>query len=265
MDCRDLNNHIDLYVDGELARNERLEVEAHTASCAECAGLLRQRRELKRSLRSLASSTPMSPEFRARLRGAIAAAPAPAASAPPVPHRPRVHTAAAFAAVAVLSVGAPWHLTNGSPQESSGVVAMEAAATPPLVSQAGQWHSRQLPIEVTGPDHDAVRSWFRGKVDFPVVVPDLGRRGMLLGGRLGNVDDQLAAMLIYELDGAKISVMAVDAAPLGTSFGPETRSWESADGFSVAVRSRNGVAYAFTASIPEQDLVSLLNASLSVP
>lgn len=265
MDCRDLNQHLDLYVDGELARNERLEVEAHTAACAECAGKLRRQRELKRSLRALSVSTPMSPEFRERLRGAIAAAPAPAPPAPLVVQRPRVHTAAAFAAVAVLSVGAPWHLTNGSSQDSSGVVAMEAAATPPLVSQAGQWHSRQLPIEVTGPDHDAVRTWFRGKVDFPVAVPDLGRRGTLLGGRLGNVDDQLAAMLVYELDGAKISVMAVDAAPLGTTFGPETRSWESADGYAVAVRNRNGVAYAFTAAIPEQDLVSLIDASLPTP
>jgi anti-sigma factor (TIGR02949 family) len=261
MDCRDLNEHIELYVDGELAASERTEVEAHCAACSACNETLRTRREFKRKLRGLAATTTMPPDVRARLRAAVHSAQVPSAPARSRASRPAMTSISAFAAVTVLSIGAPWHLTNGAPQEASSVAAMESDAVPPLVTQAGQWFQREVPVEVIGPDPAQVGRWFSGKVDFAVTIPDLGRRGTLLGGRLGNFDDQLTAMLVYELEGAKVNVMAVNAAQLDSGFGAQPRSWTSADGYSVAVQNRSGVAYAFTAAMPETELVGLLERS----
>lgn len=263
MDCRDLNEHIELYVDGELAASERIEVEAHCASCAGCNETLRGRREFKRKLRNLSTASTMPPEMRARLRAAIHSAQVPPPHTRAGASRPAITSISAFAAITVLSIGAPWHLTNGSTQDSSSVAAMESDAVPPLVTQAGQWFQREVPVEVIGPDPAQVGRWFSGKVDFSVTIPNLGRRGTLLGGRLGNFDDQLAAMLVYELEGEKVNVMAVNAGQLDAGFGAPPRSWASADGYSVSIHSRNGVAYAFAAALPEAELVSLAERSLA--
>jgi anti-sigma factor RsiW len=253
-DCQELEGLLDLYVDGELSSPERTEVEVHCAQCATCAGAVRSRQSLRRRVRGLAAGVVLPDDVRARLAASIAAAPAATA---PRRRETRVPTALALAAGLAGVIAVPWDVTRGEHPERAGVAAMVSEAQPALVAQAARLTQRQMPMEVAGPDSDTVARWFTGKVDFAVNVPDLGRRATLLGGRLGTVDDELAAMLVYELGGAKVSVLMVDSARPGVPLAPAPQTWEVDEGYRVTVQSGDGVTYAFASTLPAAELASL--------
>lgn len=260
MDCRDVSQGIDLLVDGELGEIDRTEVEAHCAVCGTCAAELRGRRDMKRRLRGLAAGATMSPEFRARLQRAVHDAPVMQSDrARTRAQRGAAVASAMLAAVAVVAVWLPWDLLGTSVENPAAATVPPSLGQPPLVEQAVRWHDRQVPIEVTGPDADAVEAWFADKVAFRVAAPDLGRRSTLLGGRLGSVGDELAAVLVYDFGGRKLSVVMVpDDARVGST---GLSSWRT-DDHSVVLRQADGVSYAFASAIPEAELTSAVAASL---
>lgn len=274
MKCSDVHDNLDLYIDGELHDLERGDIEAHIARCPSCAEAVADAQTLKRQLHDLADEARLSDAFRARLASAIAAAPvpAPAVDAPrPVPSGIRygglaLAAAALLAAGVALGVGlAPDEATSDSvgPQSVNQVAGVTDINTP-VVTQSIEWHRRQVPVEVTGPNAAAVGAWFDGKVPFAVRAPDLGRDALLLGGRLGNVDETPAALLVYDVAGTKLSVLLYDAtgiaAPTPASDGVYV---DNSDGYTVAVGERAGVGYTFTSDLPEGQLVRLVNASMT--
>jgi hypothetical protein len=56
--CQDVQERLSLFVDGDLAPEERAEIESHVASCAECRGMLQ---DLERVHRAAATLDPMAP------------------------------------------------------------------------------------------------------------------------------------------------------------------------------------------------------------
>jgi len=277
MKCTDVHDNLDLYIDGELHDLERGEIEGHIARCPECAELVADAQSLKRSLHSLSGEVTLPDDFRARLSSAIAAAPVPepVAAAPESDARWR-YGAMALAASALLAAG----VALGAGIGSGASDAPEAFDTPtsdpgnqvagvtdinvPVVAQSIEWHRRQVPVEVTGPNATAVGNWFDGKVPFAVRAPDFGRDALLLGGRLGNVDETPAALLVYDVSGTKLSVLLYDAEVVSMPSGTGQDVYvDNSDGYTVAVGERSGVGFTVTSDLPEAQHMQLVNATMT--
>lgn len=262
MRCDDVHALIDLYLDGELDGIDRAEIEGHAAMCTHCGGLLSRQSEFKENLRALAGGERISGEFASRLNASITRA----AMARQEPARARAGrsiaaVAAAAAAVFVVVPGAMVLTEEGSTIATAHTEpAFETNSSEQLavIEDSVRWHSRPLPVEVTGPNPAEVSAWFRGKVDFPVAPPALGPRAHLLGARIGNVRQQEAALLVYDVGGRRMSVMVFSAAgaPIPRSDAGAVFVGEQA-GYRVAVREHAGVAYTFTSDLPGQELASL--------
>ncbi len=271
MTCEDFTETLDLLLDGELGEPERSEVCAHLEQCTSCREVADTQRQFREELRALADTGPLPDAFRDRIDAALAAAPPPG-RAGPEPGR----LAAAAAGILGL-LGFVFVASTALPDaEQSTVAAADSSellqfvdGPNSVVDQSVRWHRREVPVEVTGPDEFAVRDWFADKVDFPVLPPDFRRRAHLLGGRLGNIDDDEAAFLVYDVGGTKLSVMVFDAqgrlAPVvhDREGRPVSTLVRSSGSYNVAVQEVGGVAYTFTATLPDTELVDLVNAAFS--
>jgi anti-sigma factor RsiW len=272
MDCHEFEQFAEFYLDRELADRESADVETHLAECPKCSSALRSMRETKARLRSAAGGCPVTAEFKARLDASLRQH--PIGGTPP--RRSLRRAGSMVAASAVLAAGAAVVLQTGggarvrnlvSTSGQAGVVLPAATTDDPLVSQAADWHRRNVPVEVTGPSGGAVGSWFADKVDFPVRVPEFGDRATLLGGRMTTVGSKPAALLVYDVEGTKLSVLVTDgdqaAAPPEASRHVGGRSIyldNTSTPFSVAFERRNGLTYSYTSSLGSEDLVQLVSA-----
>ena len=293
--CHDAEQLLDLYIDGELEAAECRELERHLGRCASCALKEERRRGTRSSLRGLATATLASDQFRGRLEAmiadnrvrfehdeatAVAAAPVarPATgplralspvtgpivvSLPAAPPR-GLWLAAAAVLVGALSL-AVWTTgdrSGGAGEGTGDVVAGISSLSSPVVAESVAWHRRPVPVEVSGPSADDVRTWFSDKVSFAVRVPEFERDALLLGGRLSHVRHHEAAYLMYEVDGTKLSVMLFNADDLtlpGLSDGGTFV--DNSDGYTVAIRRVGAVTYTFTSDLDERRLLELVNAS----
>lgn len=266
MRCDELSALIDVYLDGELAEVDAAELEAHAGACAACGRTLERQVAFRGALHGLAQEHHLDDAFHARLAGQLARAVAPRR------HHEVVWPRVAAAAFVVAGLSGVLVSLSARPPVSAETRPLDAVSSvgevvPDYVDDSVRWHSRPLPVEVTGPDGAEVGNWFRGKVDFPVAPPNFSRRAHLLGGRLGNVQENEAALLVYDVDGRKLSVMMFDAtgALLPTAHTPSGREVpfmvQGRNGFNVAVHQRDGVAYTFTTDLPGSELQDLVAAA----
>lgn len=291
--CHDVEHALDTYIDGELDYADARELEAHLELCRECADKEERRRSTRQNLRRLSGQYTVTDDFRARLEAAMAeVAPvesvlspavssvsddaAPVAPADSVvvalpPHRstgrrPWMIAVAGLAAAALVVVAAGVILqTNRVADGAQPMVAGVAALSSPIVAESVEWHVRTVPVEVTGPEATIVRDWFSDKLNFAVTVPDFGRSARLLGGRLSHVRHHEAAYLLYEADGAKLSVMMFDAQELTPSVVREDGKTfvDNSGGYNVAVRERAGVTYTFTSDMDADALADMVDRAMA--
>ena len=71
MNCREIEELMPLYIDGDCSEAQRREIELHAASCARCRQSLDAFRKLERSLVSLKDATPSWKRAEARLAGRL--------------------------------------------------------------------------------------------------------------------------------------------------------------------------------------------------
>jgi anti-sigma factor RsiW len=272
--CDDRIASLDLYVDGEICHVERAEIDEHLGSCAGCRSYVESRSTMRESLRSSVGSPCISTEFRARLEARLREA-QPACVNAGETHR-RVLLAAAGAALAatagLATVGTLRYMraddaveTGSEVPVSQGEVAGQATIRTPIVSDAVRWHRRDMPVEITGPDQARVSDWFVTKVEFPVRAPEFTSDAILLGGRIGNVQNHDAAYLLYEVNGSKVSVLLFEAEDSGLTelTGGEGRVYiDNSSGYNVGIGQRDGVGYAFTSDLPSDRFAALVTHSL---
>ena len=234
MTCEDVEHLADAYVDGELALERALALEAHVDRCGACAARIERIRAVRLALGA-------APYFRApealaaRVRASVAkgtAAPAPqphAASRPSLRWRPWVLSAASVAALALVIVG---------------VLNRQASTADAVTTEAVlEGHVRSLMADhltdVTSTDQHTVKPWFAGRVDFSPTVVDFANEGFpLVGGRLDYIDHHQAAVLVYRRRGHPINVFVWPQANGSPSH--VTRS--DPRGYHVIFWARGGVA-----------------------
>ena len=141
----------------------------------------------------------------------------------------------------------------------------------PLVEEAVQRHSRDLPLEVraaaAGPD--SVARWFAGKLDFNPTPPHFhGPEVQLVGARLSHLLDRPAAYVRYDLPRGHLGLFILDdprhhLRQVGRALrvGPMEVRVVNARGFSVATWRRNAIVYSLVSDLDEDALVNLVRTS----
>ena len=247
MDCREAENLIGAYVDGELDLRSALTIETHVKACASCARALESHQTLSRSLRSakLAYAAPENLRRRILL-----------ATAPPAPNplsawftwRPTA-MAVSFAAFAlVLSTGAlQWRSIRAENLLADEVI-------------GGHVRSLQAAhlMDVPSTDKHTVKPWFAGKLDFSPPVEDLAAEGFpLVGGRLDYLQGQPVAALVYGRAKHSINLFILPAS------GEAAERSRTARGFHSVHWAKGGMSYWAVSDLNAEELshfASLLRA-----
>jgi anti-sigma factor RsiW len=193
MNCRETEEVIHGYLDGELDLVRSLDVEQHLKDCPGCARTLRERRALRTAIAGAGLNFDAPKELERKIRAALPQPAKPAARAERATRRfnwswPGILAPFAAAALALL-IGLP--------------VATWQSGERRLGEEIVSAHVRSLMVEhltdVASTDQHTVKPWYDGKLDFAPPVTDLADRGFpLVGGRLDYVHGRRVAALVYQ-------------------------------------------------------------------
>lgn len=242
MDCETLVRYLDLYLDGELALEERAEVEAHLKDCPGCH-------------ESAASEV----RFRTSLRQALLSARAPASLREQVARRLRQESAAGnarylpslLAAAAVLMIAVMGY----------GVVSMTSVPADP-VQDAVEVHRLSSDSEVFG-SRDQVLGFLRTHAPFPfrVPIPD-GEDARLVGARVTRLGASPAVVYLYDVAGRRVTIAQYPAP------GPDGDRGVRLDrraGYVVATYGDQGLTQTVVSDLPDREVRRFLPASYQGP
>lgn len=242
MDCETLGRYLDLYLDGELAAEERAEIEAHLKACLGC--------------REAAASEV---RFRTGLREVLLSARAPASLREQVTRRIRQEANAGngrflpslLAAAAVMMIAVVGY----------GVVSLTSGHDDP-VQDLVEVHRVSSGSEVFG-TRDQVLGFLRTHAPFPfrVPIPD-GEDTRLVGARVTRLGDSPAVVYLYDVGGRRVTI-AQYPEPSGNA-DREVRMDRRA-GFVVATFGNQGLTQTVVSDLPDHEVRRFLPASYLGP
>ena len=240
--CRELDPFLYPYLDGELALEERVEIETHLAGCADCARRFEEERALKNVVRLRAQTAAP-----AHLRVAIAE------RLTKTHRRESVQTWLKLGAAAAVVVTV-----------SGGVVYQRhLASRERFLADAALRHARKLPDEVKPLTAEAIETWFEGKLDYRVKVPTF-TNAKVTGARLSNVRDMPAAYISYEAhptpgDARRVGlfVMDDDKGELSAEAWPDVEVTQS-HGYNVATWRNGEMVYELVSDLDPGEIRQLL-------
>ena len=266
MRCKDFMPFLDTYVDGEVDDFDSTQFEMHLQSCQPCRSAVVFRQRMKDEFRSCLSEEKAPDSLRERILDSLDEQVCESAVVIPLEERKAARNRgvrylgwlAPVAAAIALLIGTP--IFTVAPAKSGSL---------PIVEQAIDWHQGRYPIEVAGPDAVQVSNWFRNKVRFPVRMPQFQKDASvrLVGGRIAHVENHRAAYLLYDVDGARISILVFpeDAGSfpdgeIDLVKGREVRT-VAAQGYQVALLQDSGLSFAVTSDMSRAALVDLLGST----
>jgi anti-sigma factor RsiW len=236
MNCHEAEMLLPALIDDELDAMHARDVEAHAATCTQCAAQLRSLRDLHGALRGskLRFAAP------AALRERIAAAlPAPAARA-----ASRRSLLQGFVAGSLLSAAAAASVTF--------VIVGRDDRDRRVIGEAISAHLRSLQADhltdVLSTDRHTVKPWFNGRLDVAPPVIDLTADGFtLIGARLDYIDGKPVAALVYRRRAHVINLFVGQ----GLGAGP---SLETVQGFNIRRWSSRGLDYLAVSDLSRDEL-----------
>jgi anti-sigma factor RsiW len=264
--CEETRRYVDAWVDGELDPGASLMVETHIASCHSCRSEADMIRSLKRAMAGMREANGASRPLRSRLLAALEqedlAATADAAIARKRRHATGFVIAGAALAGAIIMTGRNI-ATAPSDMQVAG-----AGMFPSVLEDIAARHARDLPVEVRASQPDQVTNFFRGRLDIPVrPVAFHGVPAQLVGARISNVRDHMAAALFYDVAGRRVTVFVFDGSllpkqPAGPVFRTVVNNRQvfvgNAHGYTVAFSEHDGVGYAVASDLPPQDTIRIV-------
>lgn len=245
MNCDLAKSHMFPYVDGELTRELREEMDAHLSGCAACRRLVDQERAFQEAYLTRLRPDPAPPELRQkvdRLLDRLVAT----ESLRRGRHAPWIY---ATAAAVLLAVGVAVGVAVQSVRQRSHMLAELTEAS---VDQHQKLVRGLLPPDIAGISPKAAEHWFRKRLDFNVSLPDLHSADLqLLGARISHLANIEVAALEYQLEQKHISLFIIpeDAYKrLGLSEKPKFKVL-SHRGYDVIIWRHHGSAYTLVSEI----------------
>ena len=263
MRCEDFEPFIDAYIDEEFGERERADMEAHLSVCDACRRRVQTQVTFKEHLQQCLGKECAPEGLREQILESLEDIEVDrCGDGGSQGWTSRVHVgwiAGPLAAMVALAVVVP-ELT---------VVAPAASSPASMIDSTVDWHQGNYPLEVTTADSDEATRWFEDKVDFSVRLPNFGDdRVNLLGGRIAHIEDRRAALLLYEVDGARMSTILFDGegmkVPREHLRRVEDRdiAWLNQKGYGVAVVQDSGVTYTMISDLSEDRFLDLVANSV---
>lgn len=259
MDCREVERFLYAYLDGEFNEEERVVITAHVQSCPGCKRLVSHEERFLRKLRQTAADEPAAPPLLAhKVRRALDRVEQSGDVPQPEGWSARWFKLLVPVAVALaLAVGVSF--SSRQPQHAS---------LASMAEQSVEWHRRNLPFDVSGPNADTIRNYFSDKVPFAVRPPQFDTaRVELVGGRLSNLREHQAAYLVYQVGGRRVSVFIFDPRSMGSEGGQVVRvgrrevRWHNLRGYTVAMYRSGGMGYVLASDMEPERLQRLISVS----
>jgi anti-sigma factor (TIGR02949 family) len=210
MNCDQVADSMDAYVDGELDALTSRSIEQHFRTCANCDEAFQAEAALASAIRNTAPYYRANAELRERIRSSLrnvvgsepanADAVASHVSAPVgktargrVIPETRWHWLALAATIVAIAIAVSSVLPRMRAPNSDQFLATELIAS----------HVRSLMAnhltDVVSSDQHTVKPWLDDKLDFAAPVPNLSDQGFpLVGGRLDYLDNHPVAALVYQ-------------------------------------------------------------------
>ena len=263
MSCNDFRPFLGAYIDDEVDEREAAEFESHLDSCGACRAELETQLRIKRTMQQALGDDAAPEELKERVLAGMSEIDAEREGDEPTSSRSRPLAALAAAIPLMLGVSVILWLMP------SLTVAPVESGQPPVVENTVDWHRQAFPVEVPGPDRSHVATWFDGKVEFPVRIPEFKKEGVrLVGGRIAHVQDRRAAYLSYQVNGARMSVMIfhgegvkVPSSRIREVGGHEVALFNN-HGYEVAVLQDGGLTYTLTSELAENELLDVVVSSI---
>ena len=184
MNCLASSQVLDLYLDGELAPRESIEVLGHLEHCISCREIYWRAEELHRDIRLQVKRYTAPPRLRQNIQAALRRA-----AATEAPRRKSNWNWIAVAASILLFASLSWNITFIRSRPS----VQDRIAKEILSSHLRSMVGTHL-LDVPSSDQHTVKPWFAGKLDFSPRVKDLKAQGFeLKGARLDYVDNRPVA------------------------------------------------------------------------
>jgi len=275
MDCRQIEQHLDAYADGEFEPSASVEFDAHLGACDECAQLLRVLQATKQAVHAQLSGVQAPASLRLRVGRAL-----DRVDGRENPTRQWGTAAAAVAAAALLGVSQVPGIGARLGAGGSGQQATVQAGLTPIFEDVVAHHRDSLPSEVepTNENPERLTGWFRDKVAFRVAPVRFARPGMqLVGARIGHVRNQRAAELVYRMGDRRLTMVVFAATPELTPYlrhddddsavglhrqriGNRLVAYYNVNNYTVPIVEHDGIAYAFTGDLDRNELLQLVGS-----
>ncbi|WP_342381699.1 zf-HC2 domain-containing protein [Myxococcus stipitatus] len=248
MTCQELERLLYPYLDGEFQPEERVDLESHLAACPPCRRRVEDERNMRSALRRAARHSVQQMRAPASLRAGIA-------QGLHKEHRRAqygVWLRAGAVALVVMTVGSGWLMLREAQRQR--------LARDEIVRR----HSRALPFEIASSAPEQLETWFKGKVDPRVALPQLPK-AKPLGGRISILNGREVAYISYETlpnDGEPSRRLGVFVVP--DEEGPKPQALpavevDSAQGFNIVTWRDQEVVYEMVTDMDEHDILRMLD------
>ena len=195
MDCSNVANLLDAYLDRELDREDTARVREHLDICGQCSRTLAARSAASAAIKRDAVYHAAPQALANRIRAQVAQETGPRA----------VQSRESRLQLANWIRWLPLGSAFATVVAATALVTLQLARAPEdetLVAQLLTGHSRAIitghGIDVASSDQHTVKPWLSSRLDFSPHVVDLSRSGFpLRGGRLDYVGNRPVAVLIY--------------------------------------------------------------------
>jgi anti-sigma factor RsiW len=250
MTCQELDRLLYPYLDGEFQPEERMDMETHLASCADCTQRVAREREIQQALRRAARHSLQSSRAPASLRAGIQVG---------LKRQQRRAYQGQFlqvsaAVLVVVAVGGGW-------------VAIRPEEGQRFAADAAQRHvtGRKLPFEIIHSEPESVEAWFDGKLDHRVPVLRLPN-AKVEGARIHSVQGRDAAYISYEAPptkkgekGRRIGVFVIGDTRGELDVKPQPSVHVDGNtGLKVAIWRDNEIVYEMVSDFTEADIMRMV-------